>query len=444
MVEKPVISLINLGCSKNIVDSEVMLGLLSEAGYEITLDEQQADIVLVNTCSFIQDAEKESVKTIMELVVGYPDKKVIITGCLPQKHGDELLDAIPELAAIIGTNEVGNIVNIVENVIKDSSKQYCEISDEISFLQTDEVKRHFITVGPSSYIKIAEGCDWRCTYCLIPDLKGSYRSRPIDSIVREASVLAESGTSEIVLIAQDTTNYGMDIYNKLALVDLLKELEKIENLSWVRLMYTYPKNITDELLDFMATSKKVVNYLDIPLQHAHPEMLKAMKRPEADVEKLLEKIRSKIPDISIRTCFIVGFPGETEDHFEYLYSFVKVQKFEKLGVFEYSKEDKTPAAKMPGQLKVSVKKNRRKALMTLQNEISLQKNQQMVGKKLNVLLENINSSGSGTGRSYLDAPEIDGLVYIDSVMKSDYLPGDIVPVKITKGSAYDLYGVIDS
>lgn len=444
MINKPAIALINLGCSKNIVDSELMLGLLSTAGYKITLDENHAEIILVNTCSFISAAEKESVKTIMELVVSHPGKKIIITGCLPQKHGNELLQAIPELAAVVGTNEVGDIVNIVEKVISGSQKHFCEISKEITFLQNEQTERHYITLGPSSYIKIAEGCDWRCTYCLIPDLKGNYRSRSIESIVKEAKMLAENGTTEIVLIAQDTTSYGMDIYNKPALVDLLMELEKIEMLSWIRLMYTYPKHLTDQLLNYISSSRKVLHYLDIPLQHAHSDILKAMRRPEIDIEKLLENIRSKIPDISLRTCFIVGFPGETEEHFDYLYSFVKAQQFEKLGVFEYSKEKNTPAAKIKPQVLAGVKKKRRKLLMALQQEISLNKNAKIVGKTLPVLLENINSSGSATGRSYLDAPEIDGLVYIDSVIKSDYLPGDIIPVKITKVSAYDLYGVIDS
>ncbi|MEW5820136.1 MAG: 30S ribosomal protein S12 methylthiotransferase RimO [Cyanobacteriota bacterium] len=444
MNSKAKVSLINLGCSKNIVDSEIMLGMLDNAGYEIVLDEKAADIILINTCSFIQNAEKESVKVVMEQVIDNPDKNIIIIGCLVQKHGQELLEAIPEVKAIVGTSDIGNIVDIVDEVCSNHNKRYCKISSNPAFLQSDQVKRYHITMGPSSYIKISEGCDWRCTYCLIPDLKGKYRSRRIESIVDEAKMLARNGSSEIVLIAQDTTNYGYDIYNKLALVELLSELEQIQALQWIRLMYTYPKNITDELIDYISYSKKVVKYLDIPLQHVHPDVLKAMGRPGINIENLLNNLRSKISNLAIRTCFIVGFPGETEEHFDYLYNFVKDNKFERLGVFEYSKEKNTSAARLKNQLTAKVKKHRRKLLMELQHNISFEKHRDMIGKTIDVLLETISGSGSGTGRSYLDAPEIDGLVYIDSVAKSEYLPGDIIPVKITKVTAYDLYGIIES
>lgn len=443
MSKKPTIALINLGCSKNLVDSEVVLGLLDAAGYNVGIDEENADIVIVNTCSFISDAEEESVKAIMDQVENQKDKKLIVIGCLAQKHGQVLLDEIPELSAVVGTSDIKNIVNIVENLIDNPLKQYCELSSPLNFLQDDNTRRFYITIGSSSYIKIAEGCDWRCTYCLIPDLKGSYRSRTIQSIVNEARSLVENGTSEIILIAQDTTSYGVDLYNKPSLPELLREIEKIEDLQWVRLLYTYPGYINDELIDLIASSKKIVKYLDIPLQHIHPHILKLMKRPEVDIESLLGKVRDKIAGIAIRTCFIVGFPGETEEHFDYLCSFVKSQKFDRVGVFEYSKEENTPAYKLPDHLNDEIKTDRRNRLMEIQHMISLQNHERLIGKTIDVLLEIIDESGQGEGRSYLDAPEIDGLVYIDSAASSDYLPGDILPVKITKVTAYDLYGVID-
>lgn len=433
------VSLINLGCSKNLVDSEIMLGMLDKAGYDVSLTEE-ADVIIINTCSFINDAEKESVKAIMSQVES--GSKIIVVGCLAQKHGDEILEAIPEASAIVGTSDIKDIVNVVNKVLSEPDTQYSQLTYELNFLQSDETERYHITMGPSSYIKISEGCDWRCTYCLIPNLKGGYRSRKIESIVKEAQKLVANGVSEIVLIAQDSTSYGIDIYNKPALVELLQELEKLDELKWIRIMYTYPKYFTDELINHIASSNKVVKYLDMPLQHAHPDILKAMNRPDVDVETLLNKLRTNIPDLAIRTCFIVGFPGETDEHFDYLFDFVEKQQFERLGVFEYSKEKDTPASKFPDQVKSKVKKERRKLLMKLQNGISLTKNQNFIGKKLNVLLEKISGSGSGVARSYLDAPEIDGLVYVNSV--SGYLPGDIIPVKITEVSAYDLYGVIEN
>ncbi len=436
--KKPVISLISLGCSKNTVDSELMLGMLSDAGYQICLDEESADLVIVNTCSFISQAEKESVKTIMELVSR--GKKVIITGCLPQKHGEEVLDAIPEASAILGTSDIKNIVSVVDDVFKNPEKQYCLLSSEIDYIQTDDIQRYHITMGPYAYLKISEGCNWKCSYCLIPSLKGRYRSRKIESIVLEARKLAESGVAEIVLIAQDTTSYGIDIYNHPALTELLQSLEQVDEIKWIRLMYTYPRYFDDELIAFIADSKKVLKYLDIPLQHAHPDILKAMRRPEIDVVEFISKLRSQIKNLAIRTCFIVGFPGETDEHFDFLCQFVQDQQFERLGVFEYSKEDNTPAAKFADQIKAGVKKQRRKRLMAIQNEISLNNHLKLTGKTLDVLLEKISGSGSGVGRSYLDAPEIDGLVYVNAV--SGYLPADIIPVKITRVSAYDLYGEI--
>lgn len=437
---KPKIALINLGCSKNLVDSEIMLGILAKAGYDVSVDVDNSEIILINTCSFIQQAEAESVKTIMYQVSR--EKEIIIVGCLAQKYKEELLELIPEVSAIVGTSEIDKIVEVVDNVIEQKNQQHSFVSDKIDYLQSETADRFHITVGPYSYIKISEGCNWRCTYCLIPQLKGNYRSRTIESIVNEAQRLVNNGVAEIILIAQDTTSYGMDLYKNYALVELLKSLEKIEDLQWIRLLYTYPTGLNDELIDYIADSKKVVKYLDIPLQHAHPEILKSMGRPSLDIDNLLVKIRSKIDNIAIRTCFIVGFPGETEDHFEYLYNFVKKHKFERLGVFEYSKEKNTPSAKFSGQVNAKEKKHRRKKLMQLQQSISLENHKKFIGKKIDFILEEIRSSGQGVGRSYLDAPEIDGLVYVNLI--NNYLPGDIIPVKINKVTAYDLYGVLDN
>lgn len=434
------IALINLGCSKNLVDSEIMLSILAKAGYKVDLDDKDADIVLINTCSFIKNAEKESVRAIMEQVS--TGKKVIIVGCLAQKYRQELLDLIPEVAAIVGTSDIGDIAEVVKEVLNDSNSQHFRLSSELKYLQPDNLNRFHITVGPYSYLKISEGCNWRCSYCLIPELKGMYRSRKIESIVKEAETLVKNGVSEIVIIAQDTTSYGIDLYKKPALKDLLLSLDKIEELKWIRLMYTYPKYINDDLINVIANSNKIVKYIDLPLQHAHPDILRAMGRPDVNVELLIEKLRSNIENLAIRTCFIVGFPGETDEKFDYLYNFIKSQKFERLGVFEYSKENNTPASKLPDQLKAKIKKQRRKLLMELQQDISLQKHQNFISKKLDVLLEKVTNSGAGVGRSYLDAPEIDGLVYISSV--EGYLPGDIIPVKINKVTAYDLYGIIEN
>lgn len=437
---KPKIALINLGCSKNIVDSEIMLGMLNNAGHDVSLDSDKADIVIINTCSFIQKAEAESVKTIMDQVSN--NKKIIIVGCLAQKYEHQLLELIPEVSAIVGTSEIDKIVDVVNNVVNSSKTQHSFVSKDIKFIQPDDTERFHITMGPYSYIKISEGCNWQCSYCLIPELKGKYRSRKIESIVREAEQLAKNGVSEIIIIAQDTTSYGIDLYKKYALTDLLKALEQIDDIKWIRLMYTYPTGINDELIEFISGSKKVVKYLDIPLQHAHPEILMAMNRPALDLENLINKIRSKIPEISIRTCFIVGFPGETEEHFEYLYNFVKKHKFDRLGVFEYSKEKNTLAAKLSNQIKATIKTARRKKLMQLQQNISFEKHQSLIGNIIPFILEEIRSNGMGVGRSYLDAPEVDGLLYVNFV--NNYLPGDIIPVKIEKVTAYDLYGVIDN
>ncbi|MEI7474929.1 MAG: 30S ribosomal protein S12 methylthiotransferase RimO [bacterium] len=437
MLKKPSIGLINLGCAKNLVDAEVMLGILKEHGYEINLVDNEADILIVNTCSFIKDAEKESVRAIVEIAEA--GKKLVISGCLAQKYKSELMDAVPEALAFVGTGDIGKIAQIVDSLITNNKKDAIfEITDNPVYLPDFNTPRHQITMGPFSYIKIAEGCDYKCGYCVIPALRGHYRSRTIESIVKEARALGKKGVQEIVLIAQDTSSYGKDIYGKTSLAVLLEKLNDVEEISWIRVMYAFPSLINNDVIKAMATLEKVVKYVDIPLQHSHPEMLKLMLRPAMNNSDVINKLRDNIPDVAIRTAFIVGYPGETEEHYEHLYNFIAEHRFEKLGVFEYSKEKNTYSYGLKPHILAKVKKQRRKELMILQQNISTELHQGLVGKEVLSIVETIDQNGKIIGRTYRDAPEIDGLIYIKS--KQDLLPGDIVNVKITKGSAYDLYG----
>lgn len=446
------IALVNHGCAKNLVDSELMLGLLAQKGYEITLDESQAEIVIVNTCSFIHDAEEESVRSILSLIEA--GKKVIVAGCLPQKHKEELKKAIPEIVAMIGTTDFNKIVEVVDKVKncvvsengEDSNtciaknEYISNIANKPDYVYPENVDRQQITVGASSYIKIADGCNYRCGYCIIPQLRGAYRSRKIENIVKEAKCLVSKGVTEIVLVAQDTTSYGIDTHGKPMLVKLLEELNKIKELSWIRIMYAYPTMLDDELIEKIAKLEKVVKYVDIPLQHSHPEILEAMRRPAFDYEVLVNKLREKIPDVSIRTAFIVGYPGEKDEHFEHLYNFVEKMRFDKMGVFEYSKERNTISYDMNGQVPAKVKKQRYDDLMKLQQKISKEINQGLVGKTLPCIIENINSEGLVVARSQRDASEIDGLVYIET--QKPVVPGDIEDVLIKSADEYDLYGTL--
>ncbi len=433
------IALINNGCAKNLVDSELMLGMLAQSGYEITLDESEAQIVIVNTCSFIHDAEKESVQSILEMIE--QGKKVIATGCLPQKHKEELEKAIPELSAMVGTSDISEIVKIVDKVANEDDK-ICHrcINDKPDYIYPETVVRQQITMGSSSYLKIAEGCNYNCGYCIIPKLRGKCRSRSIENILVEAKVLVEKGVTEIVLIAQDTSSYGVDLYGKPALAELLKELNNIENLGWIRVMYAYPSQMNDELIDAIATLDKVVKYIDIPLQHASLEVLKNMNRPAFDYKKLIKKMRDKIPNLAIRTAFIVGYPSETQEQFEELYEFVKEMRFEKMGVFEYSREKNTSSYSMKNQVPAKVKKQRRNKLMKLQAEISKDVNNSYIGKTLPCIVEGITEDGIVILRSQHDAPEIDGVVYAKSTMT--VVPGDIENVLIDGADFYDLFGTL--
>ncbi len=446
------IALINHGCAKNLIDSELMLGLLSERGYEITLDETQAPIVIVNTCSFIHDAEEESVRSILEMVNS--GKKVIVAGCLPQKHKEELKKAIPEIVAMVGTTDFKKIAEVVDKLtccMKENSSANVEIclteNDYIShvsqkpqYIYPEAIQRQQITVGSSCYIKIAEGCNYHCGYCIIPQLRGEYHSRKMENIIEEAEMLAQKGVSEIVLVAQDTTSYGTDIYPKPMLSSLLEELNKIEQISWIRIMYAYPSMLNDELMNKIAKLDKVVKYIDIPLQHSHPDILKSMRRPAFDYEKLINNIRAKIPQATLRTAFIVGYPGEKEEHFEHLYNFVEKMRFDKMGVFKYSRERNTVSYDMEGQVSEKVKQHRADKLMELQQKISKEINETFVGKTLQCMIESIDNEGQVIARSQRDAVEIDGLVYIST--DKPVIPGEVENILITSADEYDLYGTL--
>ncbi len=429
------IALVSHGCAKNLVDSELILGILAQNGYEITLNENETDVVIVNTCSFICDAERESIRSILELVE--QGKKVVVTGCLAQKHPEDLKKEIPELAAVVGTTDFAKIVEVLKKI---DGEFVSEVSENPEYIYPENVERQQITMGASSYIKIADGCNYRCGYCIIPYLRGDYRSRKIEDIVEEAKKLVKKGVTEIILVAQDTTGYGVDIYKKPMLPKLLEELNEIQGLGWIRVMYAYPTQMSDELLDTISRLDKVVKYVDIPLQHSHPEMLKLMSRPSFDYRPMIENIRKRIPGVSIRTAFIVGYPGETEEHFEHLCEFVRDMKFDRMGVFKYSREKGTPSYKMQNRVGARLANQRYKKLMEIQQGISIERNKSFVGKLVPCIIECYSDEGEVIARTQFDAPEIDGVVNIKT--DKHVVPGDIEMVKITGATEYDLMGEI--
>ena len=428
------IALISHGCAKNLVDSELILGSLSQNGYQITLNENETDTVIINTCSFICDAEKESVRSILEMIEA--GKKVIVTGCLSQKHAQELKEAIPEIRAVVGTTDFIKIADVLNRI--ETEDFVNEVSKEPNFIYPENVERQQITMGASSYIKIADGCNYRCGYCVIPYLRGNYNSRKMEDIISEAKTMVKKGVTEIILVAQDTTGYGMDIYKKPMLSELLKELNKIEGLGWIRVMYAYPTQMSDDLLKTINDCEKVVKYVDIPLQHSHPEMLKLMARPSFEYRPMIENIRKLVPNVSIRTAFVVGYPGETEEHFEHLCEFVRDMKFDRMGVFTYSREKGTPSYSMKPQVPKRVAKARWKKLMEIQQEISRERNQKFVGKLIPCIIECYSDEGEVIARTQYDAPEIDGIVNIKT--DKHVVPGDIELVRITGATEYDLIG----
>jgi len=431
---KPTVSISHLGCEKNRVDTEHMLGLLVKAGYAVDSDEATADYVIVNTCSFIEEARKESVRTLVELAEA--DKKIVITGCLAQHFQSELLDEIPEAVALVGTGDYHKIVEVIERA--EAGERVKAVSTEPTYIADETVPRYRTTTEGVAYIRVAEGCNYRCAFCIIPHLRGQQRSRPIESIVAEAHQLASEGVQELVLISQITTNYGTDIYGKPQLAELIRALGAVD-VPWVRMHYAYPTGLTPDVLAAIRETPNALPYLDLPLQHSHPEILKAMNRPwQGRVnDDIIERLRADLPDAVLRTTFIVGFPGETEAHFEHLKAFVQRHEFDHVGVFTFSPEEGTPAAELPDQVPDTVKQQRREALMFAQQEISFRRNQSQIGQTVPVLIEQVNAATQECiGRAARFAPDVDGLVYVDGIAS----PGKLVPVHIHAADTYDLYG----
>ena len=431
----------HLGCEKNRVDTEHMLGLLAEAGYGVSADESEAEVVVVNTCSFIQDARTESVRTLVDLAE--QGKQIVIAGCLAQHFKDDLLESLPEARAIVGTGDYQHIVEVLEQV--EAGERVSRVSEVPTFVADETLPRYRTTSEAVAYLKVAEGCDYRCAFCIIPKLRGDQRSRPIESIVAEAHQLAEQGVQELILISQITTNYGLDLYGKPKLAELLRALGEVE-IPWIRVHYAYPTGLTPDVLAAYREVPNVVPYLDLPLQHSHPEVLRAMNRPwQANVnEGLLDQIREQLPDAVLRTTLIVGFPGETEEHFEHLKGFLKTQRFDHVGVFTFSPEDGTAAADLPDRVDPEIAQARKDALMALQQPISEERNQRWVGRTVDVLIEQHNpQTGQMIGRCARFAPEVDGEVQVQPGEDGQQAaPGTMVPVEITGADIYDLSGRI--
>jgi ribosomal protein S12 methylthiotransferase len=435
------LAIVTLGCEKNLVDSEVMMGLASEKGYVVTDNPEEADVIVVNTCGFIDAAKAESVETILnmaQLKENGKAKAVLVAGCMAQRYHDELITEIPEIDGIVGTGEYHRIDELVQSALAGLKPRF--VNNPVYLYDESTPRKH--AGGASAYIKIAEGCDHSCTFCIIPKMRGKFRSRPIESIVAEATRLASQGVKEIMLIAQDSTQYGLDLYGKRRLPELLEALNEVDGIEWIRLHYAYPGFFNDELIDAFARLPKVAKYIDMPLQHSEDHILKAMRRPghQAQIRKLVHKIRERIPNVSLRTSIIVGFPGESEQDFENLCAFVRELKFDHLGVFTYSPEEGTPSASMDGQVPEDVKERRAQILMEIGREIAMERNARFVGQTLRVLLEQQDEENPQVwiGRTEYDAKEIDGVVYVSQL--KDAKPGEMVPVRITHAYDFDLAG----
>ena len=449
---------VSLGCDKNLVDSEKMLGLLNEAGYRVAQEESEADAIVVNTCCFIHDAKEESVETILEMAEWKKKgrlKALIVTGCMAQRYQDEIQQEIPEVDAVIGTTGYTEIVPILDEILAEAEasqeeaaveepkeKSFVNCCPSIDLLPASLADKRVVTTGGyTAYLKIAEGCNKRCTYCIIPYIRGHYRSFPMEDLLEEARKLAEGGVKELILIAQETTVYGMDCYGRKALPELLTKLCEIEGIEWIRILYCYPEEITDELIAVMKKEKKICHYLDIPIQHSEDTILKRMGRRtnRAELVSLVEKLRKEIPDIVLRTTLITGFPGETEEEFKNMVDFVDSMEFDRLGVFPYSAEEGTKAAEMDGQITEEVKESRRDEIMALQQEISADKAASRLDDEMSVLIEGyLYEDDIYIGRTYMDAPKVDGNVFVRA--EEELISGDIVPVRITGANEYDLMG----
>lgn len=432
---------ISLGCDKNLVDSEVMLGILADRGFEMTDTEDDADIIIINTCCFINDAKEESINTILEMAeykkTG-PCKALIVTGCLAQRYKQEIVDEIPEVDAVIGTSKYDEIFDAVDQALKGS--HFLDV-DDLDRLPSVPGKRILTTGGHYAHLKIAEGCDKHCTYCIIPKIRGNYRSVPMEQLLAEAASLAEQGVKELILVAQETTLYGVDLYGKKSLHILLQELAKIKGIRWIRILYCYPEEIYPGLIETIKNEKKVCHYLDMPIQHASDAILKRMGRrtTKAQLKETVSLLRKEIPDIVLRTTLIAGFPGETQEQHEELMEFVDEMEFERLGVFAYSPEENTPAASMPDQIPEEIKEERRDAILELQQEIAFDKAADMVGRTLYAMIEGkVADEPAYVARTYADSPDIDGYVFVNT--GEMLMSGDFVKVKITGSAEYDLIG----
>lgn len=437
------VGVVSLGCAKNLVDTEIMLGILTNKGYKLVSREEEADILIINTCGFIESAKQESINTIIKLAE-YKDngrcKALIVAGCLAERYNEELQKEIPEIDGIVGTGNFIEILRVINKIL--NGQKYINFGNQNYEFQED-LPRVISTASHTAYLKIADGCDHFCTYCIIPYLRGSYRSRKIEDIVSEAKNLSNQGVKELIIVAQDITEYGKDIYGKIKLVELLKELVKIEKIEWIRLLYSYPENITDELIKTIKENKKICNYIDIPIQHIHDSILKKMGRNinSKEIIALIKKIRTFIPDITIRTSLIVGFPGEEKEHFQDLLEFIQTIELDHVGVFTYSMEENTPAAKLSDQIEEGIKEQRKNKIMEAQQLISLNKNKGKVNKIYKIIVEGkVEKENLYYGRSYEHAPDIDGLIYFKTDLPINF--GEFCCVKIIEGLEYDLKGEI--
>lgn len=432
---------ISLGCDKNLVDAEKMLGILGHEGYSFVDDETEADVIVINTCCFIGDAKEESVNTILEMAQLKATgrlKALIVTGCLAQRYKDEIIKEIPEVDAVLGTTSYEAVGKAIQEALKG---QHMERFESIDVPVSKRTERIVTTGGHYAFLKIAEGCDKRCTYCIIPYLRGKYRSVPMEQLVKEAEELAEKGVKELILVAQETTLYGKDLYGKKMLPELLRRLCAVSGIQWIRLQYCYPEEITDELIETIKREEKVCHYLDIPIQHASDAVLKRMGRRtnNQEIRQLIEKLRKEIPDIALRTTMISGFPGETEADHEILLQFVKDMRFDRLGVFAYSPEEDTPAYSFENQIPEEEKERRRGDVMELQQEIAFERCQAMEGRLLEVMIEGkVADENAYVGRTYMDSPDVDGLIFVNTELS--LMSGNFVRVRVTGAYEYDLIG----
>lgn len=435
---------VSLGCDKNLVDSEMMLGLLAKNGYEFTDDEQEADVVVVNTCCFINDAKEESINTILEMAELKKNGQIealIVAGCLAQRYKEEIQTEIEEVDAILGTMAIDEVVQTIEEVLHGTKENHYKSLEEKPLTG---VKRVVTTGGHYAYLKIAEGCNKHCTYCIIPKVRGNYRSVPMESLLEEAENLAEQGVKELILVAQETTLYGMDLYGQKMLPELLHELCKINGIYWIRILYCYPEEIDDALIQTIKEEKKICHYLDLPIQHASDNILKRMgrKTSKEELTNIVNKLRAEIPDICLRTTLITGFPGETEADHEELMAFVDEMEFDRLGVFTYSQEEDTPAADMPDQIPEEIKQDRQAELMELQQEIAFDAAQNMTGTTVTAMIEGkVADENAYVARTYKDAPNVDGFLFINT--SRELMTGDFVKAKITGSYEYDLIGELE-